>query len=734
MIDRAKHFLLNGIAGWRAASLDKTTVADGDLELQPMPGSVQPLADASGSFGGLQNPQGVAIDQQDRVYVLDGAACVVKRYDRCLQQFIDLPCIGPRGHEPRRLASPHGLAISCADDIYIADSGNRRVQVFSVKGLALRRIWEPIEVVRRAGGISVKRALPLWVAGKPTFGEGTWQPSDIALTSRNWAYVSDYANGLIHVFDPRGCWRAAYDGYSQSSTALVKPTRLALDRDGRIYVLQVGARYVTVLDKAGKYLGKVTQPEEVEGRFCPVAVAIDGNGNLCLSDCMTRKVYFYQPTGDGGWCRFRCCGSTGSFADSVAFDRAGNAIHAGAQGLCQLAAAAYPPSGTYYSAALDSKIYRCLWHRILLEGCVPSGTAVRVDTFTAEFPKTDDEIAGLAESRWSTGQIDTGMSAHSWDCLIQAPPGRYLWLRLTLTGDGSVTPVIGKAKVYYPRSSSLKYLPAVYRADAVSADFLDRFLSLFDTLRARDSGLITDIARMFDPMATPASRKNAGGVDFLSWLASWLGIALQSNWPVARKRELVRRAHELFALRGTPRGLQLQVELYAGVQPRILEMFRLRRWLLVNGSTLGNDTTLFGNAVMNRLQVGVNSQVGSFQLFDFGDPQFDLFNKYAYQFVVVVPRWPGASAADAQNLQQIIDMAKPAHTLGQLQWAEPRLRIGLQAFVGVDTVIGKYPAGVIEGQGKLGYDTVLGSPSESDKRPGMRIGRKSTIGCNSVLT
>jgi UDP-3-O-[3-hydroxymyristoyl] glucosamine N-acyltransferase len=118
-------------------------------------------------------------------------------------------------------------------------------------------------------------------------------------------------------------------------------------------------------------------------------------------------------------------------------------------------------------------------------------------------------------------------------------------------------------------------------------------------------------------------------------------------------------------------------------------------------------------------------------LIDYGDPKLDLFNKYAYQFLVVVPRWPGAGDADQQSLEQIIEMAKPAHTVAQFQWAEPRLRIGLQALIGVDTVIGKYPVGVIEGQGKLGYDTVLGTPGA--KASGMEIGRRSTIGCNSVL-
>jgi len=209
-------------------------------------------------------------------------------------------------------------------------------------------------------------------------------------------------------------------------------------------------------------------------------------------------------------------------------------------------------------------------------------------------------------------------------------------------------------------------------------------------------------------------------------------MSLQNNWPVHKRRELVRQAHRLFALRGTPAGLRLHVELYAGVRPHILEQFRLRRWLLVNASRLGDCSTLFGASVMNRLQLDVNSKIGSFQLVDYGNPSLDLFNAYANRFVVVVPRWPGATSGDEQALERIIDMAKPAHTVGVLQWAEPRLRVGLHAFVGVDTVIGRYPLGVIEGQGTLGYDTVLGSPAEAATPPAASVGRRSRLGCHRI--
>jgi len=236
----------------------------------------------------------------------------------------------------------------------------------------------------------------------------------------------------------------------------------------------------------------------------------------------------------------------------------------------------------------------------------------------------------------------------------------------------------------------------------------------------------------FDPKSRLAKSCVPGDTDFLTWLASWLGLSLRSGWAVNKRRELVRQAYKLYKLRGTPEGMRLAIELYAGVRPQILELFKLRRWLFVNGSRLG-DGNVFGQAVTKRLQVGANSQIGSFQLIDFGDPKLDLFNAYAYQFVVVVPRWPGATDADEKALEQVIDLAKPAHTLGKLQWAEPRFWLGIQAFVGVDTVIGRYPLGVIEGQGKLGYDTVLGDPAEEATRHSMKIGDTSRVGCNTVL-
>ena len=67
-----------------------------------------------------------------------------------------------------------------------------------------------------------------------------------------------------------------------------------------------------------------------------------------------------------------------------------------------------------------------------------------------------------------------------WDGLIRSPPGRYLWLRSQLPGNGRSTPRIDEARVEFPRISLRRYLPAVFGAEPTSADFTDRLLAIFD--------------------------------------------------------------------------------------------------------------------------------------------------------------------------------------------------------------------------------------------------------------
>lgn len=742
---RQDYLLLNARAGWRASFTDPKLRFgdDGSLRLRPQPGSVRPLVDEAGSFGGLTLPTGLALDAQGGIYILETATHLVKQYDPCCETFRPLSCVGGIGSAPRRLRSPRGLAISGRHDLYIADTGNRRIQIFALKGLPLREIWGPFKVSGSSPDYAIEPTAAEQPAPGATFDETTepvfpartWQPYDIALAGDNRAYVSDYANGLIHVFNQWGKWETAYDGAGEDAPALEKPTHLAVDQYCRLYVLQEGKDYVTVLGEEGQYVGQVKSPEEVKGKFCPVAIAVDEEGNLCISERIARRVYSYCLTGDG------CQESVGEWrafegvASGLAFDKGGHLLvsDAGEHRVCRLAEVAYELEGRFISEPLDSRIYHCQWHRIVVRAAVAQGTQLRIDTFCAESPKSAAEIQSLPERRWATGQIHARVGEGEWDCLVLSQPGRFLWLRLTLTGEGTTTPEVQEVQVYYPRSSSLQYLPAVYSEDAVSRDFMDRFLSIFDTIWGGISGKLTNIASYFDPAATPADTGGAGESDFLAWLASWLDLTLERHWPEEKRRRLLQQAHLLYRLRGTPEGLRLHVALYTDTEPRILEHFKLRRWAFLNHVRLGDQTSLWGKEVVKRLQLDEYSRIGEFQLIDSGDPLHDAFHHSAHQFTLFVPLRADEGDTGRQTIERIVEMAKPAHTLGQIQLVRPRLRIGIQSFVGVDTVIGRYPDKVVEGESRLGVDSMLGASADEAKPPTMRVGVRTRIGSSTFI-
>jgi phage tail-like protein len=727
-----RHWLLDGPTGWRSASLDDTVIgANGDLELQPLPGSARPLVDASGSFGGLALPLGLAVDLDDRVYILDGESARIRRFDSCTQTFGTLSCIGGTGDQPRQLRAPRGIAISCRDDLYVADTDNHRVQVFALKGLALRSIWGPLQAVREGTAIRVQPSR-VQAAELP---DGTWRPWAIAVSANGWAFVTDYANGLVHAFDSHGRWRSAFDGSADGVPPLQHPTAIALDASDRLYIVQEDQPLVTVLSRTGGFIEQVELAPTLFGRFCPTAIAVDSNGNFLVADRTSRYLRVYCRAGDG--C-LRCHGpvlTADGLTSALAFDRSGNPLVADARQAVILRldpAAAYVAEARYVSEPLDSHVFRCVWDRVALQLNLPAGAQVRVDTFTAESPKTSEEVLSLSESRWATGQVDATTGADRWDCLVRSQPGRYLWLRLTLSGGGSATPSIASARAYYPRQSSLQYLPAVYQADVDGGDFVGRFLSIFDMAWTQLGRRIGSMAAVFDPEASPTGAGDGSG-DFLSWLASWIGLTLNRSWPEHQRRQLLKQAYRLFELRGTPEGLLRHVELYTGRRPVLLEHFKLRRWLFLGAARLGDTSAAWGDDVVKRLQLDKHSRVGSFQLVDSGDPLRDPFFQYAHQFTLIVPVRREPTDQQRTTLQAIIELATPAYAQGYVRFVQPRLRVGVQSMIGVDSIIGEYPDRAIAGQGRLGYDTVLGQQPAESKKPTLRIGTRARIGSTTLI-
>jgi phage tail-like protein len=589
------------------------------------------------------------------------------------------------------------------------------VSVFTLRGWALRGTLAP----------------PAAEVARP------WAPIAVAADRRGRVFVADPANGSVHRFAPHGAWETAYRG-------LGAVRHLAVDRAGRLYVVSDGAAEARVLDRDGIEVERVSDVAALRERFPTLPFRVDREGAIDFG-------------GEGAV----PCG---------AFDAHGEPLPQGAVP----DPVVLERDGTYLSEGLDSRIARCQWHRLALSGRVPPGTSVTISTHASEVDEPDDLVAALPDDAWDTWQRARGAEGeNAWDCLVRSAPGRFLRVRLRLRGDGRAAPRLERVRVEFPRISLARWLPAVFGADPAASDFTDRFLAIFDsTLRSIERQLDAQGA-LFDPRSAPATPGADGRPDFLTWIASWVGIALDRHWPEARRREFVRRAPALFDRRGTVEGLRQLLLLFLGLPdgetgservrmrperrhpprctprplncdppsgrepyvppPLVLEHWRLRRWLFVGAGRIGDQAVLWGNGIVERSRLDDGARTGVTRLVSTPDPYRDPLHVHASRVTVFVPARVARDERGRKGLENLMRSETPAHVRWHLELVEPRFRIGVQSMIGYDAVVGRYPAPrVAVGETTLDRATVLG-PAAGPTRPSMRVGGPARVGTTTRL-
>ena len=367
------------------------------------------------------------------------------------------------------------------------------------------------------------------------------------------------------------------------------------------------------------------------------------------------------------------------------------------------------------TVALDSGIPRCRWHRVLVDADVPSGAGLRVRVASTE------DAAAAADSRdWRP----IGNGATALDFLVDQPPGRYLRVRLELTGNGKVTPVVRRIRLEFPRSTSLEFLPPVYREDPRAEDFGERFLGLFDATLADLDRAIERAPALLDVEGVP------DGV--LPWLANFLDMTFEAAWDEQRRRAIVAALPRLYRMRGTVEGLRLAIRLVFDCDAAIQESATERSWGAVGRGAVLRATRLFGRS-RARFTLG-RSALSRAPLKSYGNPDHDPLAAAAYRFRVLVPPGPHSSGAAWQRLLRLVEGQKPAHTQATVRSGGSGFVIGGFSSVGVDTALGPPPAPVIgrAGNVRLRRMSVLRS-ARRGRRPAMVLGGRAVVATQTVM-
>jgi sugar lactone lactonase YvrE len=165
----------------------------------------------------------VVQDAAGHYYIVEfGAADRIRKYapdGRYLRHW------GTHGSEPGQFARPRGAAIGPDGLLYVADSGNHRVQVFDLEGRLVR-------IVGKQGS-------------RP--GELNY-PYDLAFGPDGDLYVVEWGNHRVQRFTRAGKPKGTWGTPGREPGSLHSPWGLAVDRRGRVHVLDTENHRVQRID------------------------------------------------------------------------------------------------------------------------------------------------------------------------------------------------------------------------------------------------------------------------------------------------------------------------------------------------------------------------------------------------------------------------------------------------------------------------------------------------------
>jgi phage tail-like protein len=390
-------------------------------------------------------------------------------------------------------------------------------------------------------------------------------------------------------------------------------------------------------------------------------------------------------------------------------------------------------AGQLLTTAIDSGRPRCRWHRVRVDADLPAGTNMLVAVATSEDPTPPGTMAGPVTDGYPLGPPNPDdwqqAPAGSVDFLVDQPPGRHLYLRLRLTGDGTSTPVVHRIRLDFPRATSADQLPAVYTQDPAAADFTERFLSLFDAAFEEADRAIERYPALLDPRGVPD--------EVLPWLGGLLGLAFDPGWDATIRRKLLAAIPGLYRGRGTPAALSQAISIVFGVDVAISELATDRNWAALNRASRLRSTRLFSRS-RSRFRVG-GSALSSAPIRSFGNPDNDPLTAQANRIRVLVPPAPGRGGPDLAALRRVVESQAPAHTVAEVRPGGQGLVVGIWSAVGVDTALAPLPAPVLgagtpAGAGQpvtLRRHSVLW-PAARGSWAGIRVGTGPAIGIHTV--
>lgn len=257
------------------------------------------FADGAGSIARFANPSGVAVDGSGSVYVADTNNHKIRKITSAgvVSTFAGsgVAAFADGTGSLAKFANPNGVAVDANGNVYVADTNNHKI----------RKITSAGEVSTLAGGTS---GFADGAGGMAKFSN----PRGVAVDGSGNVFVADFGNHRIRkitsagvVSTLAGSGVAGFADGAGSTAKFSSPMGAAVDAGGTVYVADTGGNRVRKITEAGVVVtiggaGVVgsTEGAGVLALFSnPKGVAVDGGGNVIVSDTDNNKIRYGAVSG-----------------------------------------------------------------------------------------------------------------------------------------------------------------------------------------------------------------------------------------------------------------------------------------------------------------------------------------------------------------------------------------------------------------------------------------------------
>jgi sugar lactone lactonase YvrE len=217
-------------------------------------------------------PNGVAADSKGRVYVADSKVRAIFIVDTETGSYDMI-----KNGTDAKFQWLTGLMIDDTDRLFASDPGMKRVMVF-----------DPQHKL------------------ESTITQHLVDPGGIAIDEENrLLYITDAEQDLVQVYDAdppykyiRSLGKPDTKHTSTVPGEFAKPTGIAVDKDGNVFVSDTWNNRIEVFDADGTFVRTFGKPGDGPGYFSrPKGISIDGDGHLWICDQVQDRVQVFTPEG-----------------------------------------------------------------------------------------------------------------------------------------------------------------------------------------------------------------------------------------------------------------------------------------------------------------------------------------------------------------------------------------------------------------------------------------------------